>query len=602
MNNDNFGAISQLAKFPILSKAYRGLIGIVLMTGAMFATAQETLFEEDFTSGAGQFTVQGSVYTTGGNARLRGGSSAGILISNTIDTTGYSNLTLSFDRTTEGLDFGETGRASVSVNGGTFTVLEALQNASGRITLDLGSSADNASIQIAFRIDASSFYEVYTIDNVVIEGDTDTPPPPPPPEGDVAATGFFQETGSSATTPDIMSFTNTGDTNIAALTIDLSSGAAAPVFHPADVPFSVTSTDNVGFSGAFALTGNNLLTLNFSDFGPGETFTFNTDLDDSNGSFTTGADVSGASLLVSSGGAQANASFVVDSSDANRATVNTDGSEPPPPPPPPGGGTCGPDPTTTSLEASSGPFSYDTISVPSSAPGFGNGTIYYPTDAPSTCTFGVISIVPGFLATQSSINWWGPRLSSHGFVVITINTNSTGDSPNSRAQQSIAAINYVINLSNSSGNAISGKVDSDKQGVMGWSMGGGGALKAAADNPHLKAAMPQAPYYAGSNDFDEITVPTMIIACENDSVASVNGHASPFYNRIPSSTDKAFLEINNGNHSCANGGSNRDVLGKYGVSWMKRFMDDDTRYNQFLCGPNHTSDSAISEYRENCPY
>jgi len=35
---------------------------------------------------------------------------------------------------------------------------------------------------------------------------------------------------------------------------------------------------------------------------------------------------------------------------------------------------------------------------------------------------------------------------------------------------------------------------------------------------------------------------------------------------------------------------------------MKRHLDNDTRYSQFLCGPNHTSDRDISEYRGNCPY
>jgi len=163
-------------------------------------------------------------------------------------------------------------------------------------------------------------------------------------------------------------------------------------------------------------------------------------------------------------------------------------------------------------------------------------------------------------------------------------------------------LDYVISQSNSSSSAISGMVDSSRLGVIGWSMGGGGSLKLATDR-HLEAIIPQAPYYSGRNDFDEITTPTLIIACENDSVASVSSHASPFYNDIPNSTDKAFLEINNGSHYCANSGNaNEDILGKYGVAWMKRFIDNDTRYNQFLCGPNHESDTAISEYRDTCNY
>lgn len=572
-------------------------IGAALLAASIAASAQETLFEEDFSAGAGQFSTQGSTYTSGGNARLRGGANDGNMDSNVIDAGGYSNLSLSFDRTTTGLDSRESGRVSVSINGGNFTVLESLRRASGRTTLELGSGADNGSIQIRYQIFASSFYEIYNIDNVVLEGDSASPPPPPP-TGDIAATGSYLETGGTATTPDQFSFTNTGDINIASLTIDLSGGSADPVFDPSGVPFAVTGSDNVGFGGNFEFSGSSLLTLSFTDFGAGESFSFNGDLDDGNGSYTTAADVMGAGVTVSaSGNPSLSASFSVDSNDADRAIVSIGGDTAPPT-----GGTCGPEPTLASLEASTGPFSFSNINVSSSAQGFGNGTIYYPTNAPADCTFGVLSVVPGFLANENSIDWWGPRLSSHGFIVITINTNSIADQPGSRALQSIAALNYVVDLGNSSSSAISGMVDSTKQGVMGWSMGGGGALRAAADNPYLKAAMPQAPFNSGSNDFDEITVPTLIIACENDTVASVGVHASPFYNKISSSTKKAFLEINNGSHTCANGGSNRDVLGKYGVSWMKRFMDEDTRYSQFLCGINQSGDSAISDYRENCPY
>ena len=140
---------------------------------------------------------------------------------------------------------------------------------------------------------------------------------------------------------------------------------------------------------------------------------------------------------------------------------------------------------------------------------------------------------------------------------------------------------------------------------MGWSMGGGGTLIAARDNPTLKAAIPFAPWNSSTN-FSTVSVPTLIIACESDSTAPVNSHASPFYNSLPSTTKKAYLEMNNGSHSCANSGnSNAGLIGKYGVSWMKRFMDNDTRFSPYLCGAPHQADlslTAIDEYRENCPY
>jgi dienelactone hydrolase len=283
----------------------------------------------------------------------------------------------------------------------------------------------------------------------------------------------------------------------------------------------------------------------------------------------------------------------------------TDPEPEPEPEPEPCTSNCGyqrgPDPTVSSLEASSGPYSVRTISVSSYVSGFGGGTIHYPTG--TTGTMAAIAVVPGFVSSESSIRWWGPRIASHGFVVITIDTNSGFDQPDSRAAQLDAALDYVVSQSRSSSSPIYGKVDGNRRGVMGWSMGGGGALKLAADDPSIMAAIPQAPWYSGSTAFRGITTPTLIIACENDSTAPVSSHASPFYNAIPSSTDKAYLEINNGSHSCANSGnSNSDLIGKYGVAWMKRFLDLDRRYDQFLCGPNHTAPYAVSEYRDTCNY
>ena len=258
----------------------------------------------------------------------------------------------------------------------------------------------------------------------------------------------------------------------------------------------------------------------------------------------------------------------------------------------------GPTPTLSYLQNTSGPYSVSTINVPSSIDGFGGGTIYYPPSVSGEMA--AVAVSPGFTANQSAISYWGPALASHGFVVITIDTNSRFDQPVSRGRQLDSALSYLINQS-----SVRNRIDDNRLAAMGHSMGGGGALQSASRN-RISAAMPLAPWTSGSNPYNQINVPTLIFACENDGVASVNGHASPFYNRIPNSTDKAFVEVNDGPHNCANGnnaGSSRNsLLSTYGVSWMKRFLDKDSRYNQFLCGPNHTANSQISEFRSTCNF
>ncbi|QMV13922.1 alpha/beta hydrolase family protein [Vibrio spartinae] len=260
----------------------------------------------------------------------------------------------------------------------------------------------------------------------------------------------------------------------------------------------------------------------------------------------------------------------------------------------------GPVPRVDQLESSRGPYSVKTINVSRLARGFGGGTIHYSTE--SGGQQGIIAVIPGYVSYESSIKWWGPRLASWGFTVITIDTNTIYDQPDNRAGQLSAAIDYVIDKGKDRTSPIYGLVDPNRVGVIGWSMGGGGALKLATDRK-IDAVIPQAPWYLGLNRFSSITSPTMIIACQADAVAPVDVHASRFYNKIPGTTPKAFFEIALGSHFCANTGyPNEDILGRNGVAWMKRFIDKDKRYNQFLCGQNFDSSLRVSEYRDNCNY
>lgn len=263
----------------------------------------------------------------------------------------------------------------------------------------------------------------------------------------------------------------------------------------------------------------------------------------------------------------------------------------------------GPDPSVSFLEADRGPYSVRDSRVSSLVSGFGGGTIHYPSG--TTGTMAAIVVIPGFVSAESSIDWWGPKLASHGFVVMTIDTNSGFDQPASRARQINNALDYLIAQNTRTTSPVRGMIDTDRLGVIGWSMGGGGTLRVATEG-RISAAIPLAPWDYSSLQFRNVQAPTMIFACQSDTIAPVSSHASPFYNRLPDDIDKAYFRLTSGNHYCANGGSSFGrydrVLSRLGVSWMKLHLDQDRRYHQFLCGPNHTSDSNINEHRSNCPY
>ncbi|MFG3636871.1 bis(hydroxyethyl) terephthalate hydrolase [Streptomyces huasconensis] len=253
----------------------------------------------------------------------------------------------------------------------------------------------------------------------------------------------------------------------------------------------------------------------------------------------------------------------------------------------------GPEPTVSSIEAPRGHYAVSETRVPSlGVTGFGGGTIYYPTST-ADGTFGAVAISPGFTATQSSISWLGPRLASQGFVVFTIDTLTTVDQPDSRGEQLLAALDYLTQRS-----TVRGRVDSSRLGVMGHSMGGGGSLEAAKSRPGLQAAIPLTGWNLDKT-WPELRTPTLVVGADGDTVAPVSSHSEPFYESLPGSLDKAYLELNGASHFTPN--TSNTTIAKYSVSWLKRFIDNDVRYERFLC-PLPRPSTTIEEYRGNCPH
>ncbi|MPY63515.1 dienelactone hydrolase family protein [Streptomyces spongiae] len=253
----------------------------------------------------------------------------------------------------------------------------------------------------------------------------------------------------------------------------------------------------------------------------------------------------------------------------------------------------GPAPTEAGVTASRGPFAISQVTVPEgSGTGFKNGTIYYPTST-AEGTFGAVAVIPGFVSPQAVIQWLGPRLASQGFVVFTLDTFSGQDFPQDRAKQLLAALDYLTTSS-----SVKNRIDPNRLAVMGHSMGGGASLWASANRPSLKAAVPLAPWEVDTTWEKADKVPTLIIGGQSDAIAPVDSMSIPFFTGIAAS-EKAYLELRNGDHFVP--AAEGPVVAKYAISWLKRFVDLDTRYDQFLC-PAPAPNTNISQYRDTCPH
>lgn len=250
----------------------------------------------------------------------------------------------------------------------------------------------------------------------------------------------------------------------------------------------------------------------------------------------------------------------------------------------------GPAPTTTSVRAVQGPFTTDSVKVPAGN-GFGGGTIWFPS---AQGTYAGVAVAPGFTETESAISWYGPRVASQGFVVFTISTTTTSDNPVQRSEQLLAALDYLTTQS-----TVKSKVDSTRLAVMGHSMGGGGSLRAARENPtKLKAAISLSGWNPDS-DYSAMKVPSLVISAQNDGIAPDAQHSRVFYDTMPADLDKAYLLLAGVGHMAVTKPS--DTIAAAVIPWLKRFLDNDSRFTQFLC-PGPTGDPAVAAYESTCPF
>lgn len=257
----------------------------------------------------------------------------------------------------------------------------------------------------------------------------------------------------------------------------------------------------------------------------------------------------------------------------------------------PGGGVA-----TAALE-SDGAYTVLSYSDFPDVPEFGDATIYYPVGTPGP--IGGVVIAPGYTERQRHIEWWGPRLASHGYAVLVLDTNDPRERTEARAAALLAGVGLLRSEGARTGSRLFGRIDSDRMAVMGHSMGGGGALRVAAEHGEtIRAAIPFTPWEPEA-DLGAVRVPTLIIAAEEDRVAEVSDHAWRHFNALPASTPKVYMELEGGDHFVADTDRGDDLatVGRYALAWLELHLDGEERYRAFLFGERSAGDARkLSRY------
>jgi dienelactone hydrolase len=243
-----------------------------------------------------------------------------------------------------------------------------------------------------------------------------------------------------------------------------------------------------------------------------------------------------------------------------------------------------------------GPYAFEKYTEGLENPTYASSVMYYPKDAKPPFAAAVFS--PGFTATKENYEMFlGPLLASHGIAILLTTPTTTGDFPTQRAADLEAAVEQIKKENERAGGPLQGKLATDRVCVTGHSMGGGGTLFAASElGAQIRCAVPLQPWQPGQS-FSKIVAPTMFIAAQSDTVAGVAQNASLFYDSIPDTVPKYYVEFTGASHFLTTNdlGTAYDEQSKYMVAFYKVYLEDDMRYLDVLNAP---MDPALSQYKK----
>jgi dienelactone hydrolase len=234
----------------------------------------------------------------------------------------------------------------------------------------------------------------------------------------------------------------------------------------------------------------------------------------------------------------------------------------------------------------------DEITVPrNDVSGFGGGTVFAPEVAAGT-KLGAVIVTPGYSDTQADMRWYGTDLAAAGFVVFTIDTNSTQDRPQARADEMLAATDYLTGSS-----AVADEVDPDRVAELGYSMAGGGVLAAAEARHTLKAVIALMPFDVRV-DYRAVTTPALIITGQSDHVAFPFLMGKRMYRSLPASTPRQYLELRGAGHGAGERTPN-DTIRDAVTTFLDRYLDDDESAAARIC-PAPAATGPISASTSYC--
>jgi pimeloyl-ACP methyl ester carboxylesterase len=220
-------------------------------------------------------------------------------------------------------------------------------------------------------------------------------------------------------------------------------------------------------------------------------------------------------------------------------------------------------------------------------------TVFYPTNAEAP--FSGLVFCPPFTVQSWAFRAWGPFFASHGIVMVVMNTSSTMDTVDMRDNEQRKVLDALKAENTRAGSPLNGKLDTNRLGAVGWSMGGGATWINSSAYPGLATAMSLAGHNMSATDPASkgrtTKCPILIINGATDAtILGGLGQSDGVYRNVPDGIPKVLYEVRGKGHMIwETPTSAGNAVAEIALAFQKTFLDGDTRWAQFIQKPNNAT-------------
>lgn len=230
--------------------------------------------------------------------------------------------------------------------------------------------------------------------------------------------------------------------------------------------------------------------------------------------------------------------------------------------------------------------------------------IVYPCET-SDGPFPALTFTGGITNVKEQVAWLADHVVTYGFILIVMTpTNNMSVTTDIWENAMLGGLQMLESENNRPSSPIYNLVDMDRLGIMGFSMGGGGTLKAANTvGDKIKTALSLAPHESPVNPsmYTNISVPTVVTTGTNDSICPRNS-VKAIFDCLPNDIERLFVNFTDAHHvdwmDFLGDETTQDRFKTFIVSWLKYYLTGNSSYETYLYGEMHNKQDAAGWFSE----